>query len=285
MVVAWDERMAAVNSFLAAAETLCRQVKLPMVTEIWEFLRRVACYAEPEFSPPGKLSLAGKGWVFPEFGRRRRNPVYLLALFRHEAAELGEEWGKVAAPWRAGTYLLPLHCIVLFPDDEVPLLDAGLVVIHESFHALEAWKRRESGGLLLRGEEGLQKALAEDCEIYLLQGTIWAALGGAVFQEILEDAVAYIQNCLRCEDKPAGSLFVGLDGYDSRLNAVLGATSSPKVRRRRKAQLDILANLEVVRRSAIADEEKVCRELLRAYYTYEGIPLFASEVFGLEKAE
>lgn len=262
------ERNASVDEFLRAAESLVARTALSEVHEIWSCLCQHACYAEPAPSAPSRFTVDARGWIFPNLAQRESAKLLIAPLYAEDVGCFGETWDALWAAKGEAGYFQRANLIVLRPEREETPVVHGCSVLHEGGHARRA--ALEGRAAQPSTEHLTAKILREERDMHALEGALWKEAGGAAYDDALARSVYWIENHLRRQGQKVGTAFIGLDGYPKRLDDVLGTAPTEQARGTRKLHFDILANFEVVNRSALPNTYAVQAEMMRSVYQFIG---------------
>ncbi len=258
------ERQAAVDHFLRAAERLCQQTEHEHARDLWKFLHTSGCYGEPRTAELGLISLQRTGSFATSPEPTQQPFLTIVPLYKEDVGNFGSTWDKLAAAEGRALYLPLAHCIVLRPEIAESDIVNGITLLHEVAHAERADREGRAGHPDSRGI--CNDLLLEERDLCVFEGELWRALGEHTFTLVLDHWIYWIQKKLRQEKKPVGKLFIGLSRYDTRLDAILGPAPSEGARTTRKLHFEIIANFEVVERSALLNKRGVQAAMLRSIY-------------------
>lgn len=242
-----EERRAAVETYVRAAQALVACTHRPELPLIWEYLTRSGALACPDTAPPSQFAVHYAGWLFPFRGERGPRRLGVTALYPDDTGCGGELWDGLAQSKNWALYARFAHLIVVKPDhlDTPPML--GAIFLHEAGHAARGLRED------LAPWSGPEAIMREERDMYVLQGELWREAGGLPYAEALAAAGESIRATLTQERCRAGERLIGLPAYDERLDRAFGSAPTEDARGQRKVLFDLFANLEVLRLSAPPD--------------------------------
>lgn len=262
-----EERFAPIDDSLRTVAGLVQRSENTLARAIWEFLQHGACYAEPLPSAPGRLELQECGWIFPDYGARRRHPVRLSLLAESERGHFGEVWDTLIGGHGVAIFFPLANMIALRAERAETPPCIGATVLHEAGHALRATQRREAGAPppAPRSPENLR----EEVEMHTLQGALWREQSPTRYDTALQKGLYWAQRYIRkYRDKP-GERFIGLPHYVEELEVVLGRAPSDQARADRKLHFDILVNFALADASRRSPREVETLKANMIYAVYE----------------